>query len=134
MTASSGLALEVYGASTVSGAAVDQYTYSGAANQKWKLTYLSNGIYALTNINSGKTLAVKGSSKAYGAAIEQDTWVRTGNEHFILSRNADGSYRIVNANSGLAVEDPAFSSAPHTVQDQWGLNGGANQRWWILKP
>jgi Ricin-type beta-trefoil lectin domain-like len=42
---------------------------------------------------------------------------------------ANGVYEIVSRFSGLAVDDPAHSNAAGTVQQQWTINSGLNQKW-----
>ncbi len=47
--------------------------------------------------------------------------------------NPIGVRSVINKHSGLALENPAFSTANGTIMDQWGYNGGANQRWNIVR-
>ena len=42
-----------------------------------------------------------------------------------------GTHAIINKFSRLALDDPGFSTANGTDMDQWGYNGGANQKWTI---
>ena len=125
----SGLVMEVYGVSKSAGAEVDQYSWNGGANQKWTLTYLTNGLYTLTNVNSGLPLEVSSQSTSMGGKIDQSTSNGGSNQEFIVSQTADGNYKIVNSNSGYAVEVPGFSKSGGVQLDQWGLNGGKNQEW-----
>jgi hypothetical protein len=39
----------------------------------------------------------------------------------------------VNRLSGLVLEDPGSSTSTSTQMDQWGSNGGANQKWKLIK-
>ena len=73
----SGQALDVAGASTANGASVDQWPYSGAANQQWNIVSVGSGYYKLLNRNSGQALDVAGQSTANGARIDQ--WPDSGN-------------------------------------------------------
>lgn len=43
----------------------------------------------------------------------------------------DGTYEIISHYSNLALDDPAFSHASGTVQQQWSVNNGINQKWKI---
>jgi hypothetical protein len=47
--------MEILNQSMSNGGAVDQSAYSGAANQKWQVSYLNNGMYQLTNVNSDRS-------------------------------------------------------------------------------
>jgi endoglucanase len=131
---SSGLSVDVLGASTASGAAVDQYTWNGGTNQQWKISYLNNGMYEIVADNSGLCLDLTGQSLSDGAKLEQLTCNGGANQQFVISATADGHYTIVVSQSGLAVEDPGFSTSAGTVLDQWGMNEGTNQEWSFETP
>ena len=130
---SSGLVMDVYGAATGQ-APVDQYLDNGGTNQQWKLTYLNNGMYQLTAVNSGLALDVTSASTAAGAKMEQYASNGGSNQQFVVSQSADGNYTIVNSNSGYAVEDPGFSTTAGTTLDQWPMNAGTNQEWTFGTP
>lgn len=42
---------------------------------------------------------------------------------------ADGTYKIINRNSGMALDVVAQLTANGSAIQQWGYNGGSNQRW-----
>jgi hypothetical protein len=65
--------MEVEGASTADGAAVDQFTSNAGTNQRWTLHHDGAGYFRLTNVNSGKVLDVPSSSTADGAKLIQFT-------------------------------------------------------------
>jgi len=44
---------------------------------------------------------------------------------------ANGTYKIINRNSGLALDATGQGTANGTAIDQWGYNGGNNQRWTV---
>ncbi len=62
----SGKVLDVNGAATTDGAAVIQWTWSGSANQQWRLN--SDG--TITGVQSGLCLDVSGASTANGATTQ----------------------------------------------------------------
>jgi hypothetical protein len=68
--------LEVAGFSTANGATVDQWSYSGGANQQWTVISVGSGAYELSNKNSGQALDVSGASTANGGRIIQ--WPYSG--------------------------------------------------------
>jgi endoglucanase len=127
---SSGKAMEVNGWSKSNGASVDQWTWgNNQANQKWQLTYLNNGMYQLTNVNSSLVLDVTNGDTAYGTKMNQEPNLIGANQEFIISHTADGHYKIINSKAGIPVEDPGFSTNNGTQLDIWGWNGGTNQEW-----
>jgi hypothetical protein len=130
----SGLSMDVVGASTAVGAAVDQYTWNGGTNQQWKVTYLNNGMYQIVAVNSGLCLDLTGQSLSDGAKLDQYTCNGGANQQFVIAATSDGHYTIVVSQSGLAVENPGFSKSAGTVLDQWGMNQGTNQEWSFETP
>ena len=115
--------------------AVDQWAYDGGANQKWTLTYLNNGLYQLTNVNSGLVLGATNKGKTDGTEMQQWSNLSGSNQEYIIRRTAnDTDIAIINSNSGLAVEVPGASTSNGTVLDRWGENGGTNQQWLLNTP
>lgn len=126
----SGLAMEVYNQSTSNGAAIDQWSYWGGANQRWNITYLGNGLYQITSVNSGKVLDATNHGTTDGTKMQQWSNLSGSNQEYVIRRAAnDTDIVIINSNSGLAVEVPGFSKSNGTVLDLWGENGGSNQQW-----
>ncbi len=126
----SGLAMEVYNWSTANGGAIDQWAYSGGANQRWVISYLNNGLYQLTNVHSGLVLDAVNKGKTNGTKLQQWSDLSGSNQEYIIRRAAnDTDIVITNSNSGLAVEVPGGSTSNGTVLDLWGNNGGTNQQW-----
>ena len=67
----SGFVLEVSGASTANGAAINQAAWTGANNQQWSVTSLADGFYKILNRNSGLSLEVYNWSTNNGAEVDQ---------------------------------------------------------------
>lgn len=65
------LCLEVRNGSAASGAAVDQFLCSSAADEMWGLFYISPWTFYLVNYQSGKCLDVSGASRDDSALIQQ---------------------------------------------------------------
>mgnify|MGYP001050951167 CR=1 FL=1 len=80
VTGSGSLCLDVYGNSAGAGAAIDQWTCNGQANQQWLLN--SNG--TVTGIQSGLCLDVSGASTANGALAELWTCNGQSNQQWTL--------------------------------------------------
>ena len=128
---SSGQALDVSGGSTANGATILQWPYGGGSNQIWNFIPTSNGYYQIKNAYSALDLNVSGASTANGASTVQWQFGAQGNDQWLPVRNADGSYVFYNRNSGLLLDNPGGTT--QGVQfDQWGANGGANQRFNVI--
>jgi len=125
----SGLALEVAGSSTTSGANVDQSSYLGGGNQQWTLSKLGNGYYAFTNVNSQMVLEVAASSLADGGNVDQANWSDGANQQWGILNLADGFYAITNRNSGLALEVAGSSTTNGANVDQSPYSGSPDQVW-----
>ncbi|MDN0196247.1 RICIN domain-containing protein [Streptomyces sp. S.PNR 29] len=126
----SGKVMDVSGASTSNGGPVIQYTWSGSANQQWKLLPDYDGSYRLSNVNSGKVLEVPGSSTSSGTALDQWSDTNGTNQWWKLVPAAtSGYYRLVNIKSGLCADVQSGSTADGAKVIQWPANGGSNQEW-----
>lgn len=127
----SGLAVDVNGASTANSAAVIQYPYGGGRNQLWNFIPTSNGYYQIKNANSALDLNVAGVRTDNSAPIVQYQFGTQQNDQWLPVRQADGSYVFYNRRSGLVLDNPA-GTAPQKQLDQWGANGGSNQRFNVI--
>ena len=127
----SGLALDVSGGSTANDAAVIQWPYGANSNQLWNFIPTSGGYYQIKNANSGLDLNVTAASTANGAKAVQWPFGSQGNDQWLPVRQADGSCVFYNRNSGLLLDDPGGVTQGAQF-DQWGANGGANQRFNVI--
>ena len=129
----SGQALDVIGQSTANGAGVDQWPYSGTANQQWNIVSVGSGYYKLLNRNSGQALDVAGQSTANGARVNQ--WPDNGqaNQQWSIVSVGSGYYKLLNRNSGQALDVAGQSTANGALVDQWPDSGTANQQWSIVQ-
>jgi hypothetical protein len=140
----SGLALDDYNWGTGNGSKVDQWSYSGGANQKWNITYLGNGTYKIQNVYSGLVLDDNAWNTANGAVIDQ--WSVSGtpaaNCQWIFTATDSGYYTISPADApGSCVDIPYASTSNgafiqlYTLADAdtWP-NGGWGQQWSLQAP
>ncbi len=127
----SGKALDVKDVSTADGASLQQWTYGGGSNQKWRVEDVGGGYYRFTSLNSGKAMEVAGSSTANGATVQQWTWGGGDNQRWSLTLQPDGSYQVLNKHSGKAldVRDMSTSDGAGIQQWDWSGSGGSNQKW-----
>jgi hypothetical protein len=99
----SGRVLDVNGAGTANGAAIQQWDYVGGDNQKWKLTSTGSGYYRITAKHSGKAVDVSGVSTTNGAELQQWDFGGGNNQQWCFSDIGTGFYKIVAKHSGKAM-------------------------------
>ena len=128
---SSGQAVDVSGASTANSAPVVQWPYGGGRNQLWNFIPTSNGYYQIKNANSALNMNVAGAATGNGGLIVQWPYGGATNEQWMPVRNSDGSYVFYNRNSGLVLDNPGGNTQAKQF-DQWGANGGSNQRFSVI--
>lgn len=129
----SGSSLDVTGASTAAGVAVQQWQWGGGNNQRWTFANLGDGFYQISALHSGHCLDVEGSSTTNGARVLQYPNTGNANQQWRITGNGDGSFRFTNRHSGLVLDVEAASGANGAKVEQWSWNGGDNQRW-LLQP
>jgi hypothetical protein len=129
----SGKALDVSGASTADGAAVQQWTRTDSANQRFQFVDSGGGYYRLKAQHSGKVLDVYNHSSADGAAIVQGSDLNGTNQQFRLADSPDGHVRLINRTSGKAVEVRGAATADGAKVVQYTDWGGANQQWRLVR-
>jgi predicted alpha-1,6-mannanase (GH76 family) len=131
----SGLALDVSGGSTSSGAAVVQNTYTGASNQLWTLVATAGDYYQIKNVKSGLVLNVKGHSTTSAALIQQYAaqGPQPGNDRWQVTENfADNTWSFYNLNSQMALDVPRSSKSTGKQFDQAFGNNNTNQKFNLI--
>jgi hypothetical protein len=126
--ASDGLCLDVYGNTTNSGAAIDQWNCNGQSNQQFQFVPTSNGYGQLQAQNSGQYLSVSGNATAAGTPdITQQPQSSAGQWKPI--QQSDGSYQFQNQASGLCLDVYGATSSAGQQLDQWACKNapGTNQ-------
>ncbi|WP_369266136.1 RICIN domain-containing protein [Streptomyces harbinensis] len=129
----SGKALDVAGASTTDGAALQQWTRHDGTNQQWQFVDSGNGFYRLKARHSDKVLDVAGASAADGAAVQQWADHNGANQQFRLADSDPDHVRLINRGSGKAVEVRDASTADGGGIIQYADWGGTNQQWRMIK-
>ncbi|MEV5957743.1 RICIN domain-containing protein [Streptomyces sp. NPDC051987] len=127
---SSGLCLDVYGNAGSAGAAIDQWTCNGQANQQFQFVPGAGGYGQLQARNSGLMVGVSGSLTAAGTpdVVQQAPSGATGAQ-WLPVRQSDGSYSFQNQNSGLCLDVYGGGSNLGQQLDQWPCKNtaGSNQ-------
>jgi hypothetical protein len=104
----SGLALDVTGQSTATGALLVQAAASGGASQAWQLAGDRSGTTVLLNANS--QLAMGSPSPAAGGMLDQESVDGGAAQHFAL-QPVEGSYVRLVSPGGLAVAAASSGSS-----------------------
>ncbi|MFD8571465.1 lectin [Streptomyces sp. NPDC059639] len=119
ITGLGGKCLDVAGASSANGAAVQLYDCNGTAAQQW--TVGTDGtVRAL-----GKCLDVTGNSTANGARLQLWDCAGSANQKWTVSAARD----LVGQQSGKCADVTGNTSANGTPVQIWSCTGAANQKW-----
>jgi glucosylceramidase len=118
VTGYGGKCVDVAGANSANGTAVQLYTCNGSAAQQW--TFTNGTMQAL-----GKCLDAVGNGTANGTRVQ--LWDCTGGGNQQWARNAAND--IVNAQSGRCLDVTGPSSADGTPLQLWDCTGASNQKW-----
>ncbi|MEE1492324.1 MAG: RICIN domain-containing protein, partial [Massilioclostridium sp.] len=100
-----GKALEVAGASSDNGGAIQVYTYAEGQNQQWEVKDAGEGFYKLINRHSGKALDVISSGTTNGAWTHQWEDIQGAQSQlWQLVKEEDGSFKIKSSLSGKCLD------------------------------
>lgn len=128
-----GKALDIANWSTSDGGNVQQWTYGGGNDQRFRVDLLSDGYYKITNINSGKVLDLAGWSTEDGANIQQWTSIGGANQEWSFVA-FNGYYQIKNKYSGKVLDIAGNSTADGANVQQWTSTFADNQLFSFLAP
>lgn len=112
-----GKCLDVNGASTADGAAVQIWSCGGGANQVWS-AYTDGTLRSM-----GKCLDAAGWGTSNGTKVQ--TWACTGGANQVWQPH-NGGYR--NPASGRCLDVPGSATADGTQLQLWDCNGAPNQK------
>jgi hypothetical protein len=114
------LCADVYGNTSASGAAIDQWTCSGQANQQFQFVPASGGYGELQAQNSGDDITVSGTVTAAGTPdIVQQPVSGSAASQWLPVQQSDGSWSFKNSASGLCVDVYGASTSTGQQFDQW---------------
>ncbi|GAA1681044.1 hypothetical protein GCM10009830_30210 [Glycomyces endophyticus] len=128
----SGLAMDIQGASTATGAILTQYTDYEGPNQQFRFIDSGSGYYRIQVRHTGQVLDVWNFSTADGATIAQYTNLNGTNQQWQVNRNSAGYYSFVNRNSGKAIDVYNWSTALSAPLRQWTSTGANNQQFSLV--
>ena len=121
--------LDVSQVSTADGAAIWQWSPTGALNQRWLVEPLGDGTYRFVAAHSNKVLDVAEFSRVDGGRIHQWTWHGGANQRWRIDNLLDGTFRITSVHSDKVLDVSQVSTSDGALIHQWTWHGGLNQRW-----
>jgi hypothetical protein len=114
------LCADVYGNTSASGAAIDQWTCNGQANQQFQFVPASGGYGELQAQNSGDDITVSGTVTAAGTPdIVQQPVSGSAASQWLPVQQSDGSWSFKNSASGLCLDVYGASTSTGQQFDQW---------------
>ncbi|UNK70330.1 glycoside hydrolase N-terminal domain-containing protein [Microbacterium sp. H1-D42] len=129
----SGDVMDVDGAAWWDGAAVIQWPWSGAGNQKWRLLPGYDGSFRLANVGSGKVLDNPATSMVDGKRLDQWSDGFSPNQWWRAEPSGDGAHRLVNVASGLCLDVEAGSSVDGAKLVQKTIDDASTSQLWRIE-
>jgi glucosylceramidase len=124
ITGIAGKCVDVAGASTANGTAVQLFDCNGTSAQQWTVA-TDGSLRAL-----GKCMDIASGGTANGTQVQLFDCNGTGAQHW----TATAAHDLVNPASGRCLDATGPSSANGTRLQIWDCSGGTNQRWAIPAP
>jgi arabinogalactan endo-1,4-beta-galactosidase len=123
------------GTSAAAGAAAIIATRSFTSlTQRWALTHLPGGNWAISNLATGLCLS-SASSGATTSTVQNTCALSTAAQQWTLTAATNGYATLTNAGSGLVLDVSAGSSTPNSVLVQTALGASPTQsQLWLLRP
>lgn len=121
--------LDLVNGSRANGTNIIQYSQTGGTNQQWRVHYLGDNKYSLTNLAGGGKAEVYGNDSSDGANISQ--WASNGSaeQNWVLTDQGGGYFRVLNDGTGKAMEVYDWDTSDAANVSQWKDNGEDIQRW-----
>jgi lysophospholipase L1-like esterase len=129
VASSSGLSMDVSGASTADGATIVQYPARSGLNQQFDVVALGDGSYSIRPAHSGKSLDVFNRNPNDGAELRQWTYSGGSNQRWHIDPAGSGLSSITSVFSARVVEVWQSSTAAGAALRLNTYVGGANQKW-----
>lgn len=123
--------LEVSSAGTANGANIQLWDSADCPQQKFHVSYLSNGYYSIKASHSGKSLDVADGANVVGTNVQQYDWNASAAQQWVLKDAGDGYFYIVNK-TGLYLDVKGGSSANGTNVQGYQGNQTAAQKWKLV--
>ncbi|THF66750.1 hypothetical protein E7T06_20580 [Deinococcus sp. Arct2-2] len=131
----SGKALDIpFETVNTDGTKLQQYTYSGYAQQQWQLVDVGDGYHKIINRLSGKALDVPYETRLNNGTVIQQ-WTDSGGPQQQWKVEAVGStFKLTNRLSGKVLDVPYEGYQNNATQiQQWSDLGSPQQRWSLVQ-
>ena len=102
-------------------------------NQKFKITYISDGYYKIEAKHSGKSLDVMGAGKANCTKVQQYESNGTDAQQWIIKDAGDGYYNIISKCNDLYLDIPSASAVNGAKIQMYEGNGSTAQKFKLEK-
>ncbi|MDR1183810.1 MAG: RICIN domain-containing protein [Coriobacteriales bacterium] len=125
--------VDISGRSTQPGGNAHIWSANRGANQRFRLSLVSDGYYTVQNVGSGLVLDVIGRGSAPGTNVAQWTPNNGDNQKWQLvpTGDANGSYYLVSKSCGLYLDMNGQKTTNGTNLQVWTYNGGPAQKFII---
>ncbi|WP_207793267.1 alpha-L-fucosidase [Nocardioides acrostichi] len=128
----SGLVLDVYYYGTANGTNIQQYTWTGAACQKFAFVDAGDGFMKLKDQNSGKLVEVAGLSRATGGNVGLWADASCYQQHWAITPVGGGYVIMTNRFSGLVMAGTSSSTAAGANVEQAEYDGSTRCQWQLV--
>ncbi|MEO0469750.1 MAG: RICIN domain-containing protein [Bacteroidota bacterium] len=131
----SGKGLDVAGASTSSGANVEQYAISngGGDNQRWRFEDAGNGNVYIKAKHSDMCLAAASNQQADGVNVVQNSCNGADNQTWTVTDLGNGYHSITNLHNGRVLDVASASTANNANVQLWTNFSSDNQQWELVQ-
>lgn len=102
--------------------------FANSGQQKYRVEYIGEGFYKITNTDTKKVVDVKGGSSASNANVQTYTWNGTDAQLWKFIDAKNGSYYI-KSKVGTTMDLPSAKTASGTNIQTYAMNGTNAQKW-----
>lgn len=121
--------MDVRGASTANGAAVQLYASNGSKAQSFILQQVANGVFTITSALSDKQVEVAAGAVYNGAPLQQWQTNGTQAQQWFVRDAGNGEISFYNLDSSKNIDVSAGIASDSKQLSLYSQNGSAAQRW-----
>ncbi len=123
--------IDVAGASSNNGAAIQLHTVNGTSAQEFVLKQVANGVYEIANGSTSKLIEIPGGATANGSVLQQYQSNGTQAQRWFLRDAGNGRVSFYNLNSGKFVELSGGIVSENKRLTIYTGNGTIAQQWML---
>jgi beta-xylosidase len=123
--------LDISGAATISGANVQQSTWTAANSQQWKLSAVGSGTYQIVNRQSEHCVEVLNGGLTEGVNVQQATCAKINQQYWRLVGTHAGDYAFVNVATGKALGLAPTATGEGANVAQYAYAGAPTHAWQV---